>query len=730
MKTIQTLLHVVLFLVLNVSCFAASVTQDQVRQMAAGWLKSDGAPLNMSMGSEVGKIASFYGDNSEVLGYAVYFEPSGVIIVPADDRIEPVVAFADSGNFDASANHPLAVLVIGDLKARMRFLDSAKAGAAGNAETQRARDKWDLLRNRAGLSLDSKSLGGVSDLRVPPLVQSVWDQEEESGYQLCYNYFTPDHYPCGCVATAMAQLMRYHCYPTAAVGPRQFEVTVENDPNPYWTMTILGGDGAGGAYNWNMMPLDPDANTSVSQCQSIGALCLDAGISVGMRYGPFGSSADIFTARDSLVNVFYFGNAVGGYNNFEYIGAGLVNMVNPNLDAGYPALFGISGSAGSHAVVCDGYGYNCGTLYHHLNMGWGTYHSVDNAWYALPNIDATLEFDSVEACLYNIFTSGSGEIISGRISDGLGNPISGAIVTAYRSGGGAYQTSSNRRGVYALAKVPSSSVYTITVGKSGYSFAARSVSTGVSEQYNNVAGNQAGIDFIGAGAYAAEPVAYPLLADYDGNGRADPTIYRDDFSKWYIRLAGNTNTIAFGIEGCQPVFADFDGDGFADPAVYSDSLGLWAFELSASKYVMVLLVFGNPGSHPVAADFDGDGRADPALYQESTGLWLVMLSKSGYALTSLTVGGPGFRPVAGDFDGDGLGDPALFQYSSGYWSVMMSASGYQPTMFAFGAAGAQAAAGDYDGDGKADPAIYQSSSGLWTILRSGSGYAPATLTFF
>jgi len=48
-------------------------------------------------------------------------------------------------------------------------------------------------------------------------------------------------------------------------------------------------------------------------------------------------------------------------------GDGLIGMVNPNLDANLPVCFGIHGSGNTgHEVVCDGYGYNSGTMYHHI----------------------------------------------------------------------------------------------------------------------------------------------------------------------------------------------------------------------------------------------------------------------------------------------------------------------------------------------------------------------------
>ena len=67
-----------------------------------------------------------------------------------------------------------------------------------------------------------------------------------------------------------------------------------------------------------------------------------------------------------------------------------------------------------HEIVCDGYGYNGSTLYHHLNLGWS---GVDTAWYNLPNIGTPYDFNVVTSCTYNVYPSGTGEIISGRVMD-------------------------------------------------------------------------------------------------------------------------------------------------------------------------------------------------------------------------------------------------------------------------------------------------------------------------
>jgi len=223
-------------------------------------------------------------------------------------------------------------------------------------------------------------------------------------------------------------------------------------------------------------PGGPGINTT--QRQAIGALCHDAGVAVNMSYASGGSGTDTLKAADAFTPTFGYSNAIKGRrSDWGNIGTPLNDMVNPNLDAGYPVLLGITGSSGGHAIVCDGYGYNSSTLYHHLNMGWsGSY----NAWYALPNIETFVTFTSVYKCVYNVYVSGSGEIIAGRVVDESSQPIAGATVTAARSGGGNYSDTTDVNGVFGIAKVPADSTYTVSVSKVGYSFTNQQVSTGTS----------------------------------------------------------------------------------------------------------------------------------------------------------------------------------------------------------------------------------------------------------
>jgi hypothetical protein len=369
---------------------------------------------------------------------------------------------------------------------------------------RRAQGKWARLQAADTVpSTPVSSEDSFSDLRVAPLVESRWGQDYE-GTELCYNYYTAfysptlNYYPSGCVATAMAQIMRHHTWPQGSVDSTQlFEIHVDGQKR---TTSLRGSDGNGAPYDWGSMVLAPDDSTPESQRQAIGALTHDAGVAVKTFYALSGSGANNRDVHTALTNTFGFGNARYAYNNYPSYtipSPNLNNMINPNLDARFPVLLGIidpeiiAPKIIGHEVVVDGYGYNNATIYHHLNLGWT---GTADAWYNLPTVSAGIyNFNSAIQCIYNVFPQGSGEIISGRVLDDWGEPVPGATITAT---GTASPAISDSRGIYALAKIPSASTYTITAIKDGYVFFPQTVGTGTSVDGNIGTGNLWGIDFV------------------------------------------------------------------------------------------------------------------------------------------------------------------------------------------------------------------------------------------
>ncbi|RLC65831.1 MAG: hypothetical protein DRI48_06125, partial [Chloroflexi bacterium] len=443
------------------------------------------------------KDVTAYTDKRGALYFIVHLEPSGFVIVPGDDLVEPIVGFAPDGEYDPSPANPLGALVSSDLPGRMAAVRDMQAEARQKGQPMllegrllKRQGKWAIL-----MGGDRKVEAGipvVSDVRVAPLVESRWSQSTicDTTPVNCYNYYTPQNYVCGCVATAMAQLMRFHQYPTVGVGRDSFAIQVDGVPE---SRRLRGGDGLGGPYDWGNMALVPDCSTTETERQAIGALCHDAGVAVHMMYSSSGSGAYSSDIPIALEDVFGYSNAVGGYNADANIGAGLNGMINPNLDAGLPVLLGIDGPFGGHSIVSDGYGYDLSTLYHHLNLGWA---GSSDAWYNLPDIDADPGFDSVHGCTYNVFKTGSGEIISGRVLTSGATPIEGATVTAEENGGPATCTDqTNAQGIYALTNLPSNTEYTVSATKAGRTFFPEIVSTGISTDYEDVSGNVWGVDF-------------------------------------------------------------------------------------------------------------------------------------------------------------------------------------------------------------------------------------------
>lgn len=435
------------------------------------------------------QVDTFRDDAGEEAFHVIHLDEGGFVVLPADDEVEPIIAFSSEGTLEVNPENPLWNLVSQDVPARVRAVRSSANRALETGPSARQKmhkNKWQRFEEKSGIqdleNADEPPIDmatpSINDERVNPLVASRWNQGEV-GYPrvLCYNYYTPNHYVSGCVATAMAQVIRYWQHPTTGIGAHAYTIKVDNVSQ---SANTRGGDGAGGPYDWSLMPLTPNGSTPEASRQMIGALLYDCGVTVEMSYTSSGSGASTYDSSIRLKDRFGYANSVYTQGT-ELTTGGLLNrIVNPNLDMGCPTILSIRNDKNQgHAIIADGYGYNSSTMYHHLNMGWG---GSQDAWYNLPNVDEpNYGFSKVQAAVYNIFVSGTGEIVSGRVLSHDGTPAQGIIVTA-TSAAGSWSDDTNNRGIYAI-KVPipaSTASYSIScagsaapvsvqVGRSGWS---------------------------------------------------------------------------------------------------------------------------------------------------------------------------------------------------------------------------------------------------------------------
>jgi len=196
------------------------------------------------------------------------------------------------------------------------------------------------------------------------------------------------------------------------------------------------------------------------------------------------------------------------------------------------------------------------------------------------------------------------------------------------------------------------------------------------------------------GAFEGEVTISAPVADFDGNGDTDVSVFRSSNGRWYMM---GQSSVSWALTGDLPVPGDYNGDGTTDIAIYRPSNGKWYIKDQGSTS------WGFSGDIPVQADYDGDGSTEIAVLRPSNGRWYIegMGNFSWYH--------SGDIPVPCDYDGDGADEIAVFRPSNNKWYVM----GSSPVSWA--QSGDIPVPADYDGDGSCDIAVYRPSNGNWYV---------------
>ena len=210
--------------------------------------------------------------------------------------------------------------------------------------------------------------------------------------------------------------------------------------------------------------------------------------------------------------------------------------------------------------------------------------------------------------------------------------------------------------------------------------------------------------------------------DFDGDGRADLSVFRPTNATWFINPSANGQgyySAQFGIATDRLAPADYDGDSKTDVAVWRESEGNFYIYNSSTGTVRTEH-FGQSGDLLSVGDWDGDGKADLSVYRsgaQSEFYYRGSLNNPLGGVTSIPWGIAGDVPQRGDFDGDGKVDAAVFRPSDNVWYIFQS-SNSQIRYDYWGLSTDKFAPADYDGDGKSDLAVVR--NGVWYIKQSSN----------
>lgn len=274
----------------------------------------------------------------------------GFTIVSGDDRLPEIVGYSSQGSYDEN-NLPEGFVSF--MEAYQNLYNKVNLGDA------------EALKNLAEIKAwrNKKNASAASTSAVAPLLGNIeWDQTSPYN-NMCPRYDCVHVAATGCVATAMAQVMAYYKY------PKQLKADIPGYVNrwngiPMEIPTITREEGV---YDWdNMLPkYNKEANATQQQKDAVAKLMYHCGAAVQMNYGPESAAA---VSATKLAKYFgYDADLMMDLNRSTFTLDKWMQIIDTELAAGRPVLYGGQASDGGHQFICDG---KDGEGLYHINWGW------------------------------------------------------------------------------------------------------------------------------------------------------------------------------------------------------------------------------------------------------------------------------------------------------------------------------------------------------------------------
>lgn len=344
----KTILSIILLL-FALGAQAKIVTGEVAREAAGKFLRSSSLELVWD-----GETSATKTQNTAPAFYVFNKADGGWVVISAEDCTDPVLAYSNTGSFKTAGMPDNIQWWFGDLRSAILDARSRKIEASDEV-----RELWKNIGQR------TKATRGVE------LETAKWDQDAP------YNNLCPkvtgetSRAVTGCVATSTCIYMRYLKWPEKGLG------TLPD----YYTETkrhhVPSLDISDHVYEWDNMPLVYNNKSTDEQNTQVARLMHDVGVALHLDYSSSGTAG--YTSDVPMVLAKYFSYDNTGYEcmRSNYYDNEWLKILESELDAGYPVMYGGSGNDGGHAFLIDGYDSN-----DKLRVNWG-WSGDDDGYYTL-----------------------------------------------------------------------------------------------------------------------------------------------------------------------------------------------------------------------------------------------------------------------------------------------------------------------------------------------------------
>lgn len=371
---------IITFLLLyGFNIWAAPISEDTASLVAANF---DAAYNNSDIRFETTLVYTFVTTKRTNAFYIFNIEKKRFVIVAADDRQEPILAYDINSIFDVEQISPELSYYFNNYQEEIQFLiDNNLIADTDTAE------QWALLNSDV---IPTMSTNKALTSTVGPLLNTCWGQSTPDNNLCPINTVSNCRAITGCVATAMSQIMNYWHYPQSGNGSYSYTW-----PN----FGTLAANFGATMYGWSGSNADR------------ALIMSHTGISVNMQYGCNSSGAWVLlndqngfhprAAQNAYVSHFRYDSSIQGVLRSNYNYSSWRNLLKGEIDNGRPIQYAGWSNQGGHTWVCDGYQTNVFGVKFHMNWGWNC---SNNGYFRIPghSLGNQSYFPSNEQALVNI----------------------------------------------------------------------------------------------------------------------------------------------------------------------------------------------------------------------------------------------------------------------------------------------------------------------------------------